>query len=267
MRNEKFFPILPDEGDVAHIPTILKDYWNNHYFLSGNEKIYKLIMGEPVDFNTLQISHSVCDLSIHDIEDVEKLPHEISRYPLVIGNFLFSKIDMYHEINKIHKKIEQRILNIDASNYNYEQMKTQILEVYENKVLVIDFKKTTRKSFPFRKRIENFGTINAKLTMKSIIHPLLGDIDLLRWTRTPNGSNVRGTIVNNCLVFSYVAVDDWFDAEQFRQQYSQWKDQVVKLLECANNLLSSEKMKFDNKHGANLRKRIKEEQEFQTLDL
>lgn len=46
LRNNKFFPILPDGGDMNNIPTLLQPFNNNHFFPSGNERILKLIYGE-----------------------------------------------------------------------------------------------------------------------------------------------------------------------------------------------------------------------------
>jgi hypothetical protein len=42
MRNDKFFPILPDGGSPDDIPTRLKSWHNNHRFPSGNQLILQL---------------------------------------------------------------------------------------------------------------------------------------------------------------------------------------------------------------------------------
>ena len=41
--NNKFYPILLDGGDYNCIPEILRPFYNNWYFPSGNEEIYQLI--------------------------------------------------------------------------------------------------------------------------------------------------------------------------------------------------------------------------------
>lgn len=46
VRNDKFFPILPDGGNRANIPTMLQAFDNNHCFPSGNDRILKLIYGD-----------------------------------------------------------------------------------------------------------------------------------------------------------------------------------------------------------------------------
>ncbi len=46
MYNRRFYPILPDGGDLCHVPAILKDWYNGHRFPSGNERILSLIRDE-----------------------------------------------------------------------------------------------------------------------------------------------------------------------------------------------------------------------------
>lgn len=41
MRNNKFFPILPDGGSTEDIPVALRSWWNGHRFPSGNEGILR----------------------------------------------------------------------------------------------------------------------------------------------------------------------------------------------------------------------------------
>lgn len=43
LRNDKFYPILPDAGSEEHIPKALKQWQNNYRFPSGQEKILALI--------------------------------------------------------------------------------------------------------------------------------------------------------------------------------------------------------------------------------
>lgn len=46
LSNQRFFPILPDEGEHQHVPTVLKDFHNNHRFPSGNQGILSLIFND-----------------------------------------------------------------------------------------------------------------------------------------------------------------------------------------------------------------------------
>ena len=46
LRNQRFYPILPDDGDHSHVPRVLKDWHNNHRFPSGNSRILSLIRDE-----------------------------------------------------------------------------------------------------------------------------------------------------------------------------------------------------------------------------
>ncbi len=45
-KNEKFYPVIPDDGSIDNIPTIFKTYYNGLKFSSGNQGIYNLILGE-----------------------------------------------------------------------------------------------------------------------------------------------------------------------------------------------------------------------------
>jgi hypothetical protein len=64
MRNEKFYPILPDDGAYDDIPTALRAWWNNHRFPSGNEGIRNLI------FDVLAQS----DSAHFDLNDIDRDP-------------------------------------------------------------------------------------------------------------------------------------------------------------------------------------------------
>ncbi|MEB3302354.1 MAG: toll/interleukin-1 receptor domain-containing protein [Cyanobacteriota bacterium] len=46
LTNSRFFPILPDGGEHQHVPTVLKDFHNGHYFPSGNQGILALILND-----------------------------------------------------------------------------------------------------------------------------------------------------------------------------------------------------------------------------
>lgn len=46
MRNDKFYPVLPDEGHVSHIPTTLMSWWNGNRFASGYEGIGRMVCAE-----------------------------------------------------------------------------------------------------------------------------------------------------------------------------------------------------------------------------
>ncbi|MBV5288631.1 MAG: tetratricopeptide repeat protein [Pelodictyon phaeoclathratiforme] len=46
LNNQRFFPILPDDGDNSHVPSLLTDWNNNHRFPTGNQRILSLICDE-----------------------------------------------------------------------------------------------------------------------------------------------------------------------------------------------------------------------------
>jgi SEFIR domain len=56
LKNNKYYPILPDGGSISHIPKILIPFNNNHYFSSSNNGILKLINKEnPVHLSEKQV--------------------------------------------------------------------------------------------------------------------------------------------------------------------------------------------------------------------
>ncbi|TXH71190.1 MAG: TIR domain-containing protein [Thiothrix sp.] len=46
LHNQRFFPILPDDGKQQHVPRVLRDWNNSHFFPSGNQGILSLIRDE-----------------------------------------------------------------------------------------------------------------------------------------------------------------------------------------------------------------------------
>ena len=46
MRNTKFFPILPDGGSLSDIPITLQPWWNDRWFPSGHEEIWRMVSGD-----------------------------------------------------------------------------------------------------------------------------------------------------------------------------------------------------------------------------
>lgn len=55
MKNDKFYPVLPDSGDYDHIPTVLRAWWSNHRYPSDYVGIRALIFGGH-DMTTNKIS-------------------------------------------------------------------------------------------------------------------------------------------------------------------------------------------------------------------
>lgn len=82
--NEKFFPIVPDHGDIENIPVILQQYFNGHFFPSGNEGILKMILNDNPTFDQVRqffeassVEDSVKESIANDIQ--EKINTEIAK--------------------------------------------------------------------------------------------------------------------------------------------------------------------------------------------
>ncbi len=58
LHNTKFFPILPELGDIAHVPTILQTFFCGHRFPSGNAAILEMINQDAVLTSASAHSHA-----------------------------------------------------------------------------------------------------------------------------------------------------------------------------------------------------------------
>jgi len=54
--NDKFFPIVPDGGDLNYIPTLLQQFFNGHFFPSGNKGILKMVLNENPTYDQVIIT-------------------------------------------------------------------------------------------------------------------------------------------------------------------------------------------------------------------
>lgn len=82
--NEKFFPIIPDNGDIENIPVILQQYFNGHFFPSGNDGILKMILNDNPTFDHVRqffeassVEDSIKESIANDIQ--EKINTEIAK--------------------------------------------------------------------------------------------------------------------------------------------------------------------------------------------
>jgi hypothetical protein len=120
MQNEKFCPIVPDDGDRKYIPTILRAYDNSHTFPSGNERILKMIFDDNPKLGSKNISQISVDAS------KEKVAEEI--VTIIIANVGAKKPSMkqaigemvrnYFELSDPQKKAAVTSVGIYESNFD-----------------------------------------------------------------------------------------------------------------------------------------------------
>lgn len=75
MRNEKFYPILPEDGEIHHLPVVLRDWSNGHRFPSGNEGILRLV--NPNFESTISSETPQLQAQLQGSNDNRLLPREI----------------------------------------------------------------------------------------------------------------------------------------------------------------------------------------------
>ena len=94
MRNTKFQPILPDDGDEGNIPTFLKPWWNGHRFPGGNDGILRMILdgsGDKPEKNDPPIDDVKSFTCEHERLAAEKLAAADARQFLVAMQQEFRK--------------------------------------------------------------------------------------------------------------------------------------------------------------------------------
>lgn len=120
LRNNKFFPILPDNGSITDIPTILQSYNNNHTFPNGNERILKLIYNDnpshltditkaisdiPAETKNGELEKTIVEEIIEEIKEQEKNNEKTMLTPIqiIVRTFLSlsenSKIDISKKLD------------------------------------------------------------------------------------------------------------------------------------------------------------------------
>ncbi len=154
--NEKFFPIVPDDGDLEHIPTILQQYFNGHFFPSGNEGVLKMILNENPTYDQVRQffeAESVDDTAkeslANDIQD--KINAEIAKE--ILGQFTSPKgkkeakmlsplqntIRAYLSLNDFDKLNIIKSLGIEIGQLNHDNIierDKQIFQMIKEKELI-----------------------------------------------------------------------------------------------------------------------------------
>ncbi|MBB5439166.1 hypothetical protein HDC92_002853 [Pedobacter sp. AK017] len=146
--NEKFFPIIPDDGDIENIPVILQQYFNGHFFPSGNEGILKMILNDNPTFDHVRqffeassVDDSVKESIANDIQ--EKINTEIAKEILSQFTSTLQKketnmlspiqntIRAYLSLNDFDKLKIINSIGIDIGALNHENIIERDKEVFK----------------------------------------------------------------------------------------------------------------------------------------
>jgi hypothetical protein len=146
--NEKFFPIVPDKGDIEQIPIILQQYFNGHFFPTGNEGILKMILNDNPTFDQVRqffeaesVDEAVKESLANDIQD--KINDEIAKE--ILGQFTSPKVKKgskmlsplqntiraYLNLNDFEKLNIIKSLGIDIANLNHDNIIERDKQIFQ----------------------------------------------------------------------------------------------------------------------------------------
>lgn len=154
LRNKKFYPILPDTGNIGHVPILLLPWENNHKFPSGNSRILDLIHGRNPTFPKAGVeSNSVNSDGVLITILAGTTPKEsmLSPIQLTVRAFL--------ELNDPAKKgVSEKIGAYDPSFdlLDAEQRDRKIFEVIKQKELLTELWEAINQVKRFENQINPF---------------------------------------------------------------------------------------------------------------
>ena len=170
--NEKYFPVIPDGGDLGHIPVILQQFFNGHFFPSGNEGILKMILNENPTFDQVRqffeaesVNDTAKESLANDIQD--KINDEIAKE--ILGQFKLTKenketkmmsplqntIRAYLSLNDYEKLNIIKSIGIDISKLNHHNIIERDKEVFK----LINEKQLIASLWNGIHQIKSFGNI------------------------------------------------------------------------------------------------------------
>lgn len=155
--NDKFFPIVPDSGDISHIPTVIQQFFNGHFFPSGNEGILKMVLNENPTYDQIikqffeakSVDDTVKESLANDIQ--AKINDEIAKE--IFDQFVLPKesndakmlsplqttIRSFLSLNDFDKLKIVKALGIDVSKLNHDNIierDKQIFKLISEKQLI-----------------------------------------------------------------------------------------------------------------------------------
>jgi hypothetical protein len=155
--NDKFFPILPDGGDLENIPLILQQYFNGQFFSSGNDSILKMVLNDNPTydqsirqfFEAESVETSVKESLADDIQN--QINAEIIKE--IVGQFKLPKVKKelnmlsplqntvraFLGLNDFDKLKIVKDIGIDLANLNHDNIverDKQIFKIVNDKKLI-----------------------------------------------------------------------------------------------------------------------------------
>jgi hypothetical protein len=126
-QNKKFYPILQDGGDVAHIPIELQPWWNNLHFETNNEEILRLIFRQNPSLlkqedpaTETKIVQEIVQQVEEENKIIEEIAHSIDANSEAMVNPVQTLVRAFVTLSSIEKI--QIAKNIGIYNASYHGM-------------------------------------------------------------------------------------------------------------------------------------------------
>lgn len=175
MKNSKFFPILPENGETKDIPALLQAFNNNHKFPSGNERILKLIFNDnpkhlaeivtavsktPPETKNGVLEQSIVEDIVHEInsQEVNSEKKMLTPIQIIVRSFLSlgdnAKID-------ISKKLT--VYMDDFNNLAPMERDKAIFKLIKEQNLLHELWNEINEIIPFENNNNPFKKVNNEL--------------------------------------------------------------------------------------------------------
>ena len=177
--NDKFFPIVPDGGDLENIPNFLQQFFNGHFFPSGNNGILKMILNDNPTYEQIiafseaeSVDEVVKESLFHDFQD--KINDEIAKE--ILDQFVQPKnskevkmlsplqntIRAFLSLNDFDKLSIVKGLGIDIAQLNHENVIERDKQIFR----LINEQQLIAPLWNAINEIKSFGITNNPFTNK-----------------------------------------------------------------------------------------------------
>ncbi len=161
MQNEKFHPLIPDDGDIKNVPVIFKPFFNHLTFPKLNDRILKLILNENDTIE--EVDTLVDDLCIKK-EAVAILENQIV-------SEIIEKKETKKVMNSIHEMVRSFLSLTDIQKITIAK-KLKIWSTELNKLIPADRDKEIFKTIKEKNIIDKiWDEINNIKPFKHNINP------------------------------------------------------------------------------------------------
>ena len=156
LENSKYFPILADGGDMAHIPSILQPFSNGHKFPQDNEKILRLIFNDNDTFgNNSENDHASEILENEILIQITSSTNNGSQMKTSIQIIIRSFLTL-NEISKIKISKTLGIFEDNFATMLPDDRDKEFFKVIKERCMLSELWKEINKIKPFENTLNPF---------------------------------------------------------------------------------------------------------------